>query len=199
MSCKDCNCDKKENGCSCFGNGVVIPNGPDGANGLSAYEVALENGFVGTESEWLDSLVGPQGEQGPQGIPGEPGEPGECDCEIVRYDASRSFEISGEPSAPAVTSFIATQDGLYEYFMLADVDFDEGNEVDLSLRINGSQYSPIVDRRVAANASPSIIPAVLFASQIPMTAGDILAVTAVKANIDSVFLINIIVKVTKIG
>jgi hypothetical protein len=83
--------------------------------------------------------------------------------------------------------------------MLADVDFDEGNEVDLSLRINGSQYSFSVDRKVAANASPSIIPAVLFVSQIPMIVGDILTVTAVKANIDNVFLSNIIVKVTKIG
>ena len=28
------------------------------SNGLSAYEVALVNGFVGTEAEWLASLVG---------------------------------------------------------------------------------------------------------------------------------------------
>lgn len=35
-----------------------------GARGYSAYEVAVQNGFVGTEEEWLDSLVGPQGEPG---------------------------------------------------------------------------------------------------------------------------------------
>ena len=29
-----------------------------GANGLSAYEIAVVNGFVGTEAEWLVSLVG---------------------------------------------------------------------------------------------------------------------------------------------
>lgn len=33
-------------------------NGTDGKDGLSAYEIALKNGFVGTESEWLDSLKG---------------------------------------------------------------------------------------------------------------------------------------------
>lgn len=38
--------------------------------GDSAYEVALKNGFEGTEQEWLNSLVGPQG---PQGLPGEDG------------------------------------------------------------------------------------------------------------------------------
>lgn len=58
-------------------------------NGLSAYEIAVQNGFNGSESEWLDSLKGqngekgetgeqgPQGAQGAQGIQGEPGEPGE--------------------------------------------------------------------------------------------------------------------------
>jgi hypothetical protein len=36
----------------------------DGSAGASAYEIAVENGFVGTEVEWLSSLVGPQGEDG---------------------------------------------------------------------------------------------------------------------------------------
>lgn len=38
--------------------------GQDGADGDSAYEIAVANGFVGTEQEWLDSLQGEQGEQG---------------------------------------------------------------------------------------------------------------------------------------
>lgn len=29
--------------------------------GKSAYEVAVENGFEGTEEEWLSSLIGPEG------------------------------------------------------------------------------------------------------------------------------------------
>ncbi len=32
--------------------------GEPGADGLSAYEVAVANGFAGTEAEWLESLVG---------------------------------------------------------------------------------------------------------------------------------------------
>lgn len=43
------------------------PPGPQGPQGLSAYEVAVENGFVGTEEEWLASLVGPPGESGGSG------------------------------------------------------------------------------------------------------------------------------------
>ncbi len=40
---------------------------PKGDKGASAYEVAVENGFSGSEDEWLNSLVGPAGEQGPAG------------------------------------------------------------------------------------------------------------------------------------
>jgi len=45
-----------------------VANGVDGA---SAYEVAVSNGFVGTEAQWLASLVGPQGEPGPAGSDAE--------------------------------------------------------------------------------------------------------------------------------
>lgn len=38
-------------------------------NGMSAYQVAVEGGFVGTEAEWLASLVGPEGDEGPAGPP----------------------------------------------------------------------------------------------------------------------------------
>lgn len=41
--------------------------GPDGTDGPSAYDVAVANGFVGTEAEWLASLVGPEGPAGPSG------------------------------------------------------------------------------------------------------------------------------------
>lgn len=34
----------------------VYPQDYKGAKGLSAYEVAVANGFVGTEQQWLDSL-----------------------------------------------------------------------------------------------------------------------------------------------
>jgi len=49
---------------------IEIVEGRDGADGLSAYQVAVENGYVGTEQEWLLSLKGEHGEQGIQGIQG---------------------------------------------------------------------------------------------------------------------------------
>lgn len=44
--------------------GATGDTGPQGYTGLSAYQVAQLDGFTGTESEWLDSLVGPQGAPG---------------------------------------------------------------------------------------------------------------------------------------
>lgn len=42
-----------------------------GVEGKSAYEVAVENGFVGTEIEWLETLIGPPGPDGPPGPPAD--------------------------------------------------------------------------------------------------------------------------------
>lgn len=42
--------------------------GPPGPNGDSAYQVAVNNGFVGTEPQWLLTLVGPPGPPGPPGV-----------------------------------------------------------------------------------------------------------------------------------
>ena len=49
------------------------PPGPAGADGLSAYEVWLNNGNIGTETDFLASLVGPQGPIGPAGADGADG------------------------------------------------------------------------------------------------------------------------------
>ena len=47
------------------------------ANGLSAYQIALQNGFQGTEGEWLASLKGEKGDKGDKGDTGLQGAKGE--------------------------------------------------------------------------------------------------------------------------
>lgn len=46
-------------------------------NGLSAYEIAVKNGFQGTELEWLESLKGDKGADGEDGSNGNDGADGE--------------------------------------------------------------------------------------------------------------------------
>lgn len=55
------------------GAGRPGTDGSNGDDGLSAYEVAVENGFVGDEATWLASLIGDKGDKGDTGDQGEQG------------------------------------------------------------------------------------------------------------------------------
>ena len=52
-------------------------DGKDGENGKSAYEIAVQNGYDGTEADWLESLKGQKGDTGEPGTAGAKGDPGE--------------------------------------------------------------------------------------------------------------------------
>lgn len=54
-----------------------LHDGKDGVDGKSAYEIAVDNGYPGTEQAWLASLKGDKGDTGEPGTAGEKGEPGE--------------------------------------------------------------------------------------------------------------------------
>lgn len=55
---------------------LLALKGETGIEGKSAYQVAVEKGFIGTETEWLASLKGEIGPMGPQGIQGKTGPQG---------------------------------------------------------------------------------------------------------------------------
>ena len=50
-----------------------IAGGGVGEPGKSAYEIAVEHGFEGSEEEWLASLKGEQGPPGERGTDGQDG------------------------------------------------------------------------------------------------------------------------------
>lgn len=54
-------------------NGSNGTNGKDGENGLSAYELAVQEGFIGSLAEWLESLKGNDGKDGTDGVNGQDG------------------------------------------------------------------------------------------------------------------------------
>ena len=85
--------------------GIQGIDGYVGADGRSAYEVAVDNGFVGTEEEWLDYLrLGPKGDKGdtgaqgatgptgPQGVPGQDGADAVWDFRGA-FDPLNSYEV----------------------------------------------------------------------------------------------------------
>ena len=55
---------------------VLIEMGNNGPAGLSAYQIAIQQGFVGDEDAWLLSIKGEQGDTGPTGATGPAGPQG---------------------------------------------------------------------------------------------------------------------------
>ena len=115
-----------------------------GADGRSAYEVAVNNGFGGTEQEWLASLKGEKGEQGEagaqgeQGIQGERGEKGErgeqgadgksayevaVDSGFIGTEQQWLQSLKGVDGTPADLSAYATKDDLQDA-LAAIADYD---------------------------------------------------------------------------
>lgn len=82
-----------------------IPNGgggqgPAGAPGKSAYQLALDSGFSGSLTQWLASLKGAKGDPGTPGTPGSKGDPGAPGAPGA---PGTKFTISAtEPPAPQV-------------------------------------------------------------------------------------------------
>ena len=65
-----------------------------GKDGKSAYEIAVEHGFVGTEADWLESLKGVDGKDGCDGRNGADGLPGRD--EIDGTDGKSAYIIAVE-------------------------------------------------------------------------------------------------------
>lgn len=72
--------------------------------GFSAYEVAKQNGYVGTEAQWLESLHGPKGDDGAPGKDGADGASAGFGTPMASVDAnvgtpSVTIEASGSNAA----------------------------------------------------------------------------------------------------
>ncbi len=64
-----------------------------GKPGKSAYEIALEHGFVGSEAEWLESLKGSDGQDGRDGVDGKDGENGRDGLSYIESGTSVNVKI----------------------------------------------------------------------------------------------------------
>ena len=67
-------------------------DGTNGVDGASAYDVAVKNGFEGSETDWLVSLHGAKGDPGERGEKGEKGDPGEQGLQGVPGEKGDSGE-----------------------------------------------------------------------------------------------------------
>lgn len=94
---------------------TALEEGGIGAAGASAYDLAVANGFEGTEAEWLASLVGPQGDKGDTGATGADG-----------YTPIRGVDYwTDDDKTEIVEEVQAAIDGVPDYWQTA---LDEGVE-----------------------------------------------------------------------
>jgi hypothetical protein len=119
-----------------------------GARGKSAYQVALDNGFDGTEQEWLDSLIGPTGETGQDGytpvkgvdyFDGETGPKGESGVYVGTdepIDANVWIDPEGTPTEGLAT--VAYVDEKIEEFSGVYVGEDEPADANIWINPNGT-------------------------------------------------------------
>jgi len=84
-------------------NGADGLDGTNGADGDSAYQIAVTNGFIGSETDWLASLEGVDGAQGIQGEQGEQGIQGEMGPQGIqgeKGDAGAGATVTTATTAP---------------------------------------------------------------------------------------------------
>lgn len=84
---------------------LLQPNSGGGADGLSAYEIAVKTGFTGSEIEWVASLKGDKGDRGTTGVKGETGLTG------AKGDPGAKGETgaTGTPGTKGATGATGTQ------------------------------------------------------------------------------------------
>ena len=103
--------------------------GEDLPRGKSAYEVAVENGFNGTETEWLASL---KGEPGAPGAPGKDGENGKTPYVGDNGNWYIGADDTGKPSRGAKGE--PGQDGVTPTFSIESVETGEpGTDAEVTM------------------------------------------------------------------
>jgi len=112
--------------------------GADGEDGLSAYQLAVAAGFVGTQAEWLASL---KGEPGDPGTPGADGDDGLSAKQLavaagfVGTQAEWLASLKGEPGDPGESAPVMP-DGTtalgWVGGQLAAVDYPDGSSAALT-------------------------------------------------------------------
>jgi hypothetical protein len=128
-------------------DGAPGADGSDGEPGASAYEIAVANGFVGSEAAWLASLVGADGAAGANGAPGEDGAPGADGA--PGEDGAPGAAGVGVPTGGAAGQLLAKSSGTD--YDTEWIDAPEGGS-DLAIAA-GSAMNPHTTQGAARNAA----------------------------------------------
>lgn len=121
-----------------------------GDEGLSAYEVAAINGYVGDEASWLDSLKGTDGTQGPQGIQGNPGAQGPVGPAGAAGPQGQSLTID-EYNNLDESKIAAIETAAVDWWFLVNPDGDLRVDQNTPVTLTGDMSRHLLVYRAATN------------------------------------------------
>jgi hypothetical protein len=135
------------------GNGVTPWNSLDSIDGKSAYEIAVDNGYVGTQSAWLLSLVGPKGDNGADGeaLPDQTGNGGKflaTDGTEAGWTTISPSEVSGLTTT--LTALAPTNDPVFTGTVtLSNLTISQGLTSPLPISDGGTGSTTTAAARIA--------------------------------------------------
>lgn len=98
------------------------------AKAKNAYQIAVENGFVGPETEWLESLKGAKGDPGKDGKSITSTEINESGELVLTYSDGSTANV-GVVKGKDGTDYILTENDRHEIAKIAIADIADGDEV----------------------------------------------------------------------
>lgn len=116
-----------------------INRGGSGGSGASAYDIAIENGFEGTEAEWLESLKGSDGTDGAKGDKGDKGDTGARGLKGDKGDAGADgvgiVDIAKTNTSGLIDTYTITlTDGTTKTFVVKNGADGSGGEMETMTR-----------------------------------------------------------------
>ena len=135
-----------------------------GDNGKSAYEIAVDHGYKGTESEWLDSL---KGLQGPKGEPGPKGAPFQYeDFTPDQLEALKGHK--GDKGEDGRDGASATADNAHQLLLQGNVWCESASVDDVLTALIGNMGKPFP----RTDFKPLTIPSVIQGQQVVSVTGE---------------------------
>ncbi len=161
------------------GQSVHVPlsalRGQQGANGLSAYQVAVADGFVGNVTQWLASIKGAKGDTGNTGLQGKSAFQSAVDQGFVGTESQWVLSLKGATGYPGPSAYAVAVAGGFsgtEAQWLLTLKGAKGDTGDRGLQgLQGDDGTSLVPRGTVATVGALPAPA-------PSNKGWIYGVTA---------------------
>lgn len=130
-----------------------------GEQGLSAYEVAVNEGFIGTVDEWLASLEGPQGPAGPPGPPGQDANTTAIEETLDEHIRNKDIHVTSEEKEQWNRQYkLVTSGGTKNAFTLPITELFDGLMITFIAGVSNLAETTTINGKPLVNPSNISVP-----------------------------------------